>query len=113
MTKRRILTWQQNWQTPKTGSVITRDNAISVFAELSRADEEYEKVVFPVLLEHLRSCKPSQIGQHAERAFVCVNDHNAAEFAAVLSARREHLTDAQKKRADALLKKLGRWCFKR
>lgn len=91
----------------KNGSVITRDNSITVFAELSKSNIEYEKVIFPKILEHLKTCRPKELGQHAERAFVCVNDKNVAEFASVITTRREHLTDAQKKRVDSLLRKLN------
>lgn len=88
----------------ENGSVITRDNSISVFAELSKADKKYEMVMFHRILEHLRTCKPKEVGQHSERAFICVNEKNAKEFEVVLLKRREQLTDAQKKRIDKLLK---------
>ncbi len=91
----------------KNGSVITRDNAISVFAELSKTGKEYEKAIFPLIIEHLKTCRPKEVGQHAERAFVCINAENAAEFAAALNARRDNLTVAQKKRTDSLLKRIG------
>lgn len=88
------------------GSVITRDNSITVFAELAKADKKYEKVMFNKLINHLESCRPKELGQHSERAFVCVNETNASEFAAVLQKRRDQVTDAQKKRVDRLIKKI-------
>lgn len=90
----------------ESGSVITRDNSISVFAKLARADKEYERVIFPVLTQHLRTCRPKEVGQHAERAFLCVNKDNAEEFKAVLMQRREDLTDSQKARLDRLLRRI-------
>ncbi len=94
------------------GSVITRDYSISVFARLSKADKVYEKEMFPIILEHLKSCKPKEVGQHAERAFICVNKDNASDFSKVLEERREHLTDAQKKRVDKLIRQIENNKFK-
>lgn len=90
----------------ENGSVITRDNSISVFAEISKADKAYEKVLFNKIIEHLETCRPREVPQHAERAFVCVNKENSKQFADVLRKRRSHLTDAQKKRADKLINKI-------
>lgn len=90
----------------EAGSVITVDNAVSVFAELCKADEKYENVIFRYILNHLMTCKPREVGQHSERAFVCVNKRNSKEFADVLLKRRESLTDAQKGRIDKLIKKI-------
>ena len=88
------------------GSVITVDNSISVFAGLVKADTQYEKTVFPIIIAHLEKCRPKEVGQHAERAFICINKNNSLLFKKVLLKRRESLTDAQKKRVDALLSKL-------
>jgi hypothetical protein len=88
------------------GSVITVDNSISVFAELAKADKKYEKKVFPIIIEHLEKCRPKEVGQHAERAFVCVNKNNSQIFKETLLKRQKSLTDGQKKRIDKLLGKL-------
>jgi hypothetical protein len=88
------------------GSVITIDNSISVFAELAKAGKKYEGKVFPIIIHHLEKCRPKEVGQHAERAFVCINSANAKLFKETLLKRRDELTDAQKKRVDKLLKQL-------
>ena len=88
----------------RNGSVITRDYSITVFAELSKADQKYEKVLYKKILDHLNSCRPKEVGQHAERAFVCVHPGNVQQFIAVLQ-NREDLTESQKKRVDKLIKK--------
>ncbi|MDR0877892.1 MAG: hypothetical protein LBN21_07550 [Treponema sp.] len=92
--------------TYEKGSVITVDNCISVFAELVKADKKYEKTVFPIIIGHLEKCRPKEVGQHAERAFVCINKNNAELFIKTILKRRDSLTDAQKKRVDKLIKKL-------
>jgi hypothetical protein len=86
------------------GSVITVDNSISVFAALSKSSPEYEKVVFPIIINHLENCRPKEAGQHSERAFPCVNKGNSVFFKNVLLKRRESLTEPQKKRIDKLIK---------
>ena len=88
------------------GKVITVDNSISVFAELVKADKKYEKKVFPIIIEHLTQCRPKELGQHAERAFICINKKNSEIFKETLLKRRPSLTEAQKKRIDKLLNKM-------
>ena len=88
------------------GKVITVDNSISVFAELAKVNKKYEKKVFPIIISHLEKCRPKEVGQHAERAFICINKDNAQKFKETLLKRRETLTDAQKKRVDKLLKQM-------
>lgn len=90
----------------ENGSVITRDNSISVFAELAKADTHYEKIMFKKIIERLETCRPKEVRQHAERAFICINEENSKEFVAVLLKRKDSLTDAQKKRLDKLIKKI-------
>jgi len=95
------------------GSVITRDNSITVFAKLAKADKQYEKIMLKKIIEHLKACRSKEVGQHAERAFICINKENFKEFVDVLLERKENLTDAQKKRVDKLIKKIenGKFCY--
>ena len=82
----------------KTGSVITVDNSISVFAWLCAANENYQKAIFPILLDHLANCRAKEIPQHAERMAVCIDSDNKDSFLKALDARDSELTDAQKSR---------------
>lgn len=95
-------------QAYREGSVITRDASISVFAALSHADRRYEEVMFPLILEHLRTCRPKEVAQHAERAAVSVNSLNAVSFLSVLENRRESLAPPQIKRVDKLIREIRR-----
>ena len=88
------------------GSVITVDNSMTVFAKLCTANGDYVRVIFPLLLEHLRTCRAKEIPQHAERLAICVDAARSAAFAAVLEARRGELTEAQQKRVDKVIKAL-------
>jgi len=89
------------------GSVITVDNSISVFAGLCKADDCYAKEVLPILINHLKKCKPKELPQHAERAAVCFNSENANDFIAVLEKRLSDLTAAGQTRVKKLLKRLN------
>ncbi|OHD18478.1 MAG: hypothetical protein A2086_13370 [Spirochaetes bacterium GWD1_27_9] len=88
------------------GSVITIDNSITVFAELAKAGLKYERIVFPIIIKHLETCRPKEVGQHSERAFVCVTKSNSELFKNTLLKRYDSLTEPQKKRIDKLLKKI-------
>lgn len=99
------------YQAYKNGSVITVDNCISIFAGIAGANEKYQKKVFPVIIEHLAHCRPKEVGQHAERAFICVNKTNAAAFQSVLQERYDSLADSRKKRVDKLLRKIEKGEF--
>jgi hypothetical protein len=88
------------------GSVITVDNSISVFAELAKAGLKYERKVFPIIIKHLETCRPKEVGQHSERAFVCVTKNNSELFKKTLLKRHDSLTEPQRKRVDKLLKKI-------
>lgn len=94
------------------GSVITRDNSISVFAELVKANMKYSDEMYHKIIEHLNTCRPKEVAQHAERAFICINEKNASEFRSVLLKRKENITDSQKKRIEKLIKKMqdGKFC---
>ncbi len=95
-------------RTLEKGSVIAVDNCVSIMALVAKADARYEKRILPLIIEHLAECRPKDVGQHAERAFACVNASNAARFKAVLGARRPALTEPQKKRVDKLVRRIDK-----
>jgi hypothetical protein len=76
----------------ETGSVITVDNAISTLAWTASANEKYNKAIFPYLLQHLSSCRPKEVPQHAEKTLPAVNSSNKAEFIKTLEKRMEDLS---------------------
>ena len=91
----------------KDGSVIAVDNAVKVLTAIAAQKDEYNKIIFPDLLEHLSKCRPKEVGQHAESTFPAVNDENRDEFIKVLEKREDSLTSAQLARIKKLYKKLG------
>jgi hypothetical protein len=89
------------------GSVITVDKSISVFAGLCKADDKYAETVLPIIINHLKKCRPKDVPQHAERALICFNSRNANVFIEVLEERLPHLVSSGQARVNKLLKKLG------
>ena len=77
------------------GSVITVDNAVKTLA-LAASKDAYRLSIFPHLLEHLRTCRPKDVPQHAEKSLPAVDASNKDEFIAVLDKRMEDLSAAQK-----------------
>ena len=90
----------------KKGSVITVDNSISVFAQLCKANDNYQTAVFPILLDHLANCRAKEIPQHSERIAVCIGTGNKEAFIKALEARTNELSESQNSRITKLKKKL-------
>ena len=87
----------------KKGSVITVDNSMSVFAQLCKANGEYQKKLFPILLGHLANCRAKDIPQHAERIAICINPDNKKAFITALSARANEMTEIQNSRINKII----------
>ena len=94
-------------QTIEHGSVITVDGGISVLARVSAADESCEGRIIPFLLRHLESCRPKEVGQHAERSLVAINARNKDAFEKVLTSRLDALTEAQQARVRKVLRAIA------
>ncbi len=91
----------------KNGSVITVDNAVSVFAGLAKAGKEYEKQIFPLIINHLKTCRPKEVPQHAERYLPALTSGTKAGFIDALTYRLPDLSDSGRKRIDKVLKEAG------
>lgn len=79
----------------QVGSVITIDNGIKALALVAAKNNEYNKRIFPFLLDHLKTCRPREIPQHAEKAMAAVNCSNKDQFLTVLHERENDLTAPQ------------------
>ena len=90
----------------ENGSVITVDNSISVFSGLCKANDYYTKEVLPILINHLKECRPKDVSQHAERAAVCFDTNNADAFIEVLEKRLPDLAATGQARVKKLLSRL-------
>ncbi|MCE1207121.1 MAG: hypothetical protein LWX00_06925, partial [Spirochaetia bacterium] len=67
-------------------------------------NEEYRKQIFQYLLNHLRTCRPKDVAQHAEKILVAVNDENKGEFLEVLANRSPALRSSESSRVRRVIK---------
>jgi hypothetical protein len=86
------------------GTVITVDGGILTLARIASTREEFRQVIFPYLLNHLKTCRPKDVPQHSEKSLLAVVDSNKNDFIAVLDTRMGHLTETQKKRVKKVIK---------
>lgn len=77
------------------GSVITVDAAVKALATVASKKDDYRKELFPHLLQHLQTCRPKDVAQHAESTLVAVDPGYSAAFVAVLERRVPDLSSAQ------------------
>ena len=74
------------------GSVITMDNGVVALARAAAKSDKYNKALFPYLLNHLKTCRPKEVAQHAEKTLPAVNASNRSQFAAVVTKRMKDLS---------------------
>lgn len=91
-------------ETIKGGSVITRDNGIKTLAIVASVNAEYNQAIFPLLIEHLKECRPKSVPQHAESVMRAVTLANQAQYLDVLNQRLDTLSPSQQKRVKKLLR---------
>jgi hypothetical protein len=77
------------------GSVITVDAAVKALAVVASKKDAYRAELFPHLLQHLQSCRPKDVAQHAESTLVAVDPSHSAAFVAVLEKRLPDLSSSQ------------------
>jgi hypothetical protein len=94
-------------QAMKAGSVITVDNGVQVLARAASAGEKYRRVMFPLLMDHLKTCRPKDVPQHAEKSLPAVTAANSKEFAAVLTKRLDDLSSSGSARVKKVIKAAG------
>jgi hypothetical protein len=69
------------------GSVITVDAGVLALAKIASAKTEYNRAIFPYLLQHLRTCRSKEVPQHAEKTLEAVTAENSKEFISVVEQR--------------------------
>jgi hypothetical protein len=80
------------------GSVITTDAGVLTLAAIAATGEERRRVIFPYLLDHLQTCRPKDVPQHAEKSLAAVDASNKDQFIQVLEKRMDDMSDTQAKR---------------
>lgn len=89
----------------REGSVITADNAVKALAAVAAARPESGEDIFVHLVEHLRTCRPKEVPQHAESIFPAVTAGNRDTFLSALQTRESGLTPSQMARIRRLYQK--------
>ena len=87
----------------QTGSVITQDQGIKTLAIVAAAGTAYNEALFPFLLEHLQSCRPKSLPQHAESVALAVTAENKDRFLTVITERQGLLSPPQQRRIRKLI----------
>jgi hypothetical protein len=88
----------------QAGSVITKDAGVLALAGIASANSAYNREIFPFLLEHLHTCRPKDVPQHAEKTLAAVNAENKADFIAALEKRMEDMLGGQVTRIRKVIK---------
>lgn len=89
----------------ENGSVITVDAGIQTLATIGAHKAEYNLRIFPGLLQHLQTCRPKDVAQHAEKIVLAVNASNKTGFIAVLNHRMEDLSGTQISRLKKVIRR--------
>jgi hypothetical protein len=91
-------------KTMEAGSVITVDNSVQVLAQAASNGGKYSQAMFPVLVAHLKTCRPKDVPQHSEKTLPAVNASNKSEFVKVLQKRMVDLSGAGLARVKKVMK---------
>lgn len=88
----------------EAGEEVTVENAVSALALTASANEEYNKAIFPYLIEHLLNCRPGDVPMHSERILPAVNESNKGAFIKALNKRSDKLSGAAFTRMSKILR---------
>ena len=91
-------------QVMQKGSVITMDNGIKALALVASQKDEYRKAIFPYLRDHLKTCRPKEVPQYAEKSLPAITAGNKSDFIQVLEKRLEDMTASQTTRLKKIIK---------
>ena len=86
------------------GSVITVDNGVLALARAASESDRYRTVIFPIILSHLKTCRPKDVPQHSEKSLPAVNASNKKEFVALLQKRMDDLSGSGLARVKKVVK---------
>jgi hypothetical protein len=90
-----------------SGSVITRDHAVSILTKLASV-RKYEAKAVPLLVEQLESCPGNQLPMYAEGLPPIVNDGNRGTFIKTLNSRLGGMEkESKRKRVEKVIKQLS------
>ena len=91
-------------QAMEAGSVITVDAGVEVLAMVASGDKKRREELFPYLLNHLATCRPKDIPQHAEKVVIAADGKNKEQFIGVLERRLTDMTPSQAARVRKVIR---------
>jgi hypothetical protein len=87
-----------------SGSVITRDHAVSILTKLASI-RKYEAKAVPLLIKQLENCPGNQLPMYAEGLPPIVNDGNKEVFIKTLGSRLGGIEkESKRKRVEKVMK---------
>ncbi len=86
------------------GTLITMDAGIKALAGIASQKEDYQQAILPYILNRIATCRPRDVGRHAEQVMVAINASNKSKFLATLENRMNDLSSAQAKRVKKVIK---------
>ncbi len=90
----------------RTGSVITVDAGIRVLAGIAAASKQYREQIFPILVQHILTCRDKDIPQHSEQILIAADPEYSPAIKEALEARMGELSESQRKRVDKVISQL-------
>jgi hypothetical protein len=89
------------------GTVITQVWGIKTLAKVAAANKRYRDKLFPVLIQHLKTCIPRDVPTHAASMLCAVDKSRRAEFLIVLESRQTEMTPSQRARLKKVTRQLS------
>lgn len=90
----------------KTGSVIAVDSAIKALGVIAAKQPGVNAEICAYLLEHLKTCRPKEVAQHAESTLVAVKEEYRAAFSEALQARLADVNPSAARRVKKVISQL-------
>jgi hypothetical protein len=88
------------------GTLISVVWGLKTLARVASTNKRYREKLFPVLMEHLKTCIPRDVPTHAESILCAVDARHKDEFLSGLEARRAEMTPSQLARLRKITKQL-------
>jgi hypothetical protein len=89
-----------------TGSVITKDAGVVVYANLSIIKSQKNDVL-PLILDELEKCPDKQLAQYVEKSLVAIDSESKEAFLRIINSRMQSLEkESQIQRVKRILRKV-------
>jgi hypothetical protein len=92
-------------QAKESASGVFVDKALTALAYTSAANNEYGRIIFPILLQDLSACHHKEVPEHAERILPAVNEDNKFTFIKSLEKRSSGLSGSDFTRLNKIIRK--------